>query len=126
MRNAHPLLTVMLKNILRTFEAEILKIFKIFKPKQELDLRFKKGLTGDIYSMVANVGRAFHLHTFENSFDKSSMPGGTPSKRRFAKREPLATHFCVWLSKYDLNNLADFPLISQQDRFINNCAKSHL
>ena len=64
MRNAHPLPTVMLKNILRTFEAEILKIFKIFKPKQELEVRFKKSLTGDIHSMVANVGQAFHLHTF--------------------------------------------------------------
>ena len=31
--NLHPILTIIFQNILRTFEAEILKIFKIIQPQ---------------------------------------------------------------------------------------------
>ena len=33
---AHPILTFMLKNILRTFEAEILKVFKNVQPQPQI------------------------------------------------------------------------------------------
>ena len=39
--NAHPILTIMFKNILRTFEAEILKIFKNIQPQWKTRRSYK-------------------------------------------------------------------------------------
>ena len=40
--DVHPLLTIMFKNILRTFEAEILKLFKTIQPRPKNYIRSYK------------------------------------------------------------------------------------
>ena len=60
----HPILTIMLRNVLRTFEAEIFKIFKNIKPQIEIRRSRKK-----MYSYIL----LHHLHPLQKRLNVSNL-----------------------------------------------------